>query len=115
MPTMSELALDIVVMEEFNYYNYFTEIEETFVRRRGKHLLLSPIDWIEVTLQFYSKACAQQLAEAQQHLIFKTLNVNLDRVRCRDQLPVKQLVISRALDLLRPGDGEDVADRVAVQ
>ena len=28
-----------------NYYNYFTEIEDTFVRRRGKHLLLSPIDW----------------------------------------------------------------------
>lgn len=28
-----------------NYYNYFTEIEETFVRRRGKHLLLSPFDW----------------------------------------------------------------------
>lgn len=28
-----------------NYYNYFTEIEETFVRRRGKHLLLSPLDW----------------------------------------------------------------------
>jgi hypothetical protein len=28
-----------------NYFNYFTEIEETFVRRRGKHLFLSPIDW----------------------------------------------------------------------
>lgn len=28
-----------------NYFNYYTEIEETFVRRRGKHLLLSPIDW----------------------------------------------------------------------
>ncbi len=28
-----------------NYFNYFSEIEETFVRRRGKHLLLSPIDW----------------------------------------------------------------------
>ncbi len=28
-----------------NYFNYFTEIEETFVRRRGKNLLLSPIDW----------------------------------------------------------------------
>ncbi len=28
-----------------NYYNYYTEIEDTFVRRRGKHLLLSPIDW----------------------------------------------------------------------
>src|SRR5688572_26544041 len=28
-----------------NYFNYFTEIEEAFVRRRGKHLLLSPLDW----------------------------------------------------------------------
>jgi hypothetical protein len=28
-----------------NYFNYFTEIEDTFVRRRGKHLHLSPMDW----------------------------------------------------------------------
>jgi len=28
-----------------NYYNYFTEIEEHFVKRRGKHLLISPMDW----------------------------------------------------------------------
>ncbi len=28
-----------------NYYNYFTEIEEHFVRKRGKHLLVSPVDW----------------------------------------------------------------------
>lgn len=28
-----------------NYFNYFSEIEDLFVRRRGKHLLLSPIDW----------------------------------------------------------------------
>lgn len=28
-----------------NYFNYFTEIEDTFVRRRGKHLLLSSMDW----------------------------------------------------------------------
>lgn len=28
-----------------NYFNYFTEIEDTFVRRRGKHVLLSPLDW----------------------------------------------------------------------
>jgi hypothetical protein len=28
-----------------NYYNYFTEIEEHFVKRRGKHLLVSPMDW----------------------------------------------------------------------
>src|ERR1044072_653128 len=25
--------------------NYFSEIEDTFIRRRGKHLMLSPIDW----------------------------------------------------------------------
>lgn len=28
-----------------NYYNYFSEIEETFIRRRGRNLLLSPLDW----------------------------------------------------------------------
>ena len=28
-----------------NYFNYFTEIEEHFVKRRGKHLLISPMDW----------------------------------------------------------------------
>ena len=30
---------------KMNYFNYFTEIEDAFVRRRGKHLFLSPIDW----------------------------------------------------------------------
>lgn len=33
-----------------NYYNYFTEIEEQFVRRRGKHLLISPLDWSLVSI-----------------------------------------------------------------
>lgn len=28
-----------------NYFNYFSEIEELFVRKRGKNLLLSPLDW----------------------------------------------------------------------
>jgi hypothetical protein len=28
-----------------NYFNYFTEVEDEFVRRRGKHLLVSPMDW----------------------------------------------------------------------
>lgn len=27
------------------YFNYFSEIEDTFIRRRGRHLLLSPKDW----------------------------------------------------------------------
>jgi len=28
-----------------NYFNYFTEIENEFVRQRGTHLLISPLDW----------------------------------------------------------------------
>jgi hypothetical protein len=30
---------------DLNYFSYFSEIEDTFIRRRGKHLILSPIDW----------------------------------------------------------------------
>ena len=32
-------------MESFNYFNYFTEIEDHFWRKRGAHLLVSPLDW----------------------------------------------------------------------
>ncbi len=32
-------------MAPFNYFNYFTEIEEYFWRKRGAHLLVSPLDW----------------------------------------------------------------------
>jgi len=32
-------------MGTFNYFNYFTEIEEYFWRKRGAHLLVSPLDW----------------------------------------------------------------------
>jgi hypothetical protein len=28
-----------------NYFAYFSEIEETFIRLRGRNLLLSPLDW----------------------------------------------------------------------
>src|SRR5882724_1033647 len=28
-----------------NHFNYFTEVEDEFVRRRGSHLLVSPMDW----------------------------------------------------------------------
>jgi len=33
-----------------NYFNYFTEIEEYFVRLRGRHLLISPLDWCLIEL-----------------------------------------------------------------
>lgn len=32
-------------MDNWNYYNYFTEIEEYFWKKRGAHLLVSPLDW----------------------------------------------------------------------
>jgi hypothetical protein len=32
-------------MSSFNYFNYYTEIEEHFWRKRGAHLLVSPLDW----------------------------------------------------------------------
>jgi hypothetical protein len=33
------------VEDRFNYFNYFTEIEEQFLRRRGSGLLLTTLDW----------------------------------------------------------------------
>jgi hypothetical protein len=32
-------------MDGWNYFNYFTEIEEYFWKKRGAHLLVSPLDW----------------------------------------------------------------------
>ena len=33
-----------------NYFNYFTEIEEHFSQLRGRHLLVSPLDWCLIEL-----------------------------------------------------------------
>src|SRR5258708_31279297 len=32
-------------MDGWNYFNYFTEIEEYFWKKRGAHLLVWPLDW----------------------------------------------------------------------
>jgi hypothetical protein len=32
-------------MDSWNYFNYFTEIEDYFWKKRGAHLLVSPLDW----------------------------------------------------------------------
>ena len=32
-------------MDGWNYFNYFTQIEEYFWKKRGAHLLVSPLDW----------------------------------------------------------------------
>jgi hypothetical protein len=41
-------------MSAFNYFNYYTEIEEHFWRKRGAHLLVSPLDW--AILETWQKA-----------------------------------------------------------
>jgi hypothetical protein len=41
-------------MAAFNYFNYFTEIEEYFWRKRGAQLLVSPLDW--AILESWQKA-----------------------------------------------------------
>ena len=38
----------------FNYFNYFTEIEEYFWRKRGAQMLVSPLDW--AILESWQKA-----------------------------------------------------------
>ncbi|MBI3404174.1 MAG: hypothetical protein HY046_01800 [Acidobacteria bacterium] len=42
------------VPDEFNYFNYFTEIEEHFWRNRGANILISPLDW--AILETWQKA-----------------------------------------------------------
>ena len=32
-------------MDSWDYFNYFTEIENYFWKKRGAHLLVSPLDW----------------------------------------------------------------------
>ena len=47
-PTNEKLVLCSAVtteMDGWNYFNYFTEIEEYFWKKRGAHLLVSPLDW----------------------------------------------------------------------
>jgi hypothetical protein len=34
-----------IEMDCWNYFNYFTEIEAYFWKKRGAHLLVSPLDW----------------------------------------------------------------------
>jgi hypothetical protein len=41
----SKIKVPSTKFRALNYFSYFSEIEDTFIRRRGKHLMLSPMDW----------------------------------------------------------------------
>ncbi|MBS1795632.1 MAG: hypothetical protein JSS81_17385 [Acidobacteria bacterium] len=62
-----------------NYYNYFTEIEETFIRRRGKNLLLSPLDWALIE--------SWQEREVPLHIVLRGIEKVFDLV---DQQPARK-------------------------
>ena len=65
-----------------NYFNYFSEIEETFVRRRGRNLLLSPLDWALIE--------SWQQREVPLHIVLRGIEKVFDGV---DKQPNKKRTI----------------------
>ena len=44
-PKAGKTSIPVTRMERWNHFNYFSEIEEYFWKKRGAHLLVSPLDW----------------------------------------------------------------------
>ncbi|MBC7795697.1 MAG: hypothetical protein H7Z37_02360 [Pyrinomonadaceae bacterium] len=69
-----------------NYFNYFSEIEETFVRLRGKNLLLSPLDWALIE--------AWKEREIPLHIVLRALENVFDAQKLK-QKQIKSLLYCR--------------------
>ncbi len=69
-----------------NYFNYFSEIEELFVRRRGRNLLLSPLDWALIE--------TWQEREVPLHIILSSIEKIFDSV---DQQPAHKRTVKSLL------------------
>lgn len=54
----------------FNYFNYFTEVEDEFVRRRGKPMFISPMDWALVE--------SWKNAGIPLHIVLRAINESFD-------------------------------------
>lgn len=63
--------------ERLNYFNYFTEVEEEFVRRRGKHMLISALDWALVE--------SWKNAGIPLHIVLRAINEAFDGYDARAQ------------------------------
>lgn len=61
--------------ERLNYFNYFTEVEEEFARRRGKSLLISPMDWALVE--------SWRNAGIPLHVVLRAINRAFDQYEAR--------------------------------
>lgn len=64
--------------EGLNYFNYFTEVEEEFVRRRGKHMLISTLDWALVE--------SWKDAGIPLHIVLRAINEAFDGYDARAQM-----------------------------
>ena len=69
-----------------NYFNYFSEIEELFVRRRGRNLLLSPLDWALIE--------SWQEREVPLHIILRGIERVFDSV---DKQPARKRTVKSLL------------------
>ncbi len=69
-----------------NYFNYFSEIEETFIRRRGRNLLLSPLDWALIE--------TWQERSVPLHIILRSIEKIFDSV---DQQPARKRTVKSLL------------------
>ncbi len=69
-----------------NYYNYFSEIEQLFIRRRGRNLLLSPLDWALIE--------SWQEREVPMHIILRGIEKVFDAA---DKQPNKKRTIKSLL------------------
>ena len=61
--------------DRLNYFNYFTEVEEEFVRRRGKPLLVSPLDWALIE--------SWKNAGIPLHIVLRAINKSFDAYDAR--------------------------------
>jgi len=69
-----------------NYFNYFSEIEELFIRRRGRNLLLSPLDWALIE--------TWQERKIPLHIILRAIEKVFDGV---DRQPAKKRTVKSLL------------------
>lgn len=64
-------------LSSLNHFNYFTEVEDEFVRRRGYHLLVSPMDW--ALIQTWKDAGVPL------HIVIRGINQSFDAYDKRPQ------------------------------
>ena len=99
-----------------NYFNYFTEIEDTFIRRRGKNLFLSPIDWAMIE--------SWQERGIPMHIVIRSIESVFDvydkqppgtrsiksLIYCREEIEVQYLEWSRSQAGKSDGEAREDAD-----